>query len=307
MSVILDLLQANTVLFLAIVALFSLFVGSFLNVVIHRLPIMMENGWRRECQELLNCTPDTVEQGPLANFNLMVPRSRCPSCDQLITAWQNIPVLSYLMLRGKCGNCGTPISIQYPIIEILTSVLCVLVAMKFGVSIQSLAGIVITWSLITRTVIDFKHTLLPDDITLPVLWLGLIASLLPVFIGPADAIIGAAVGYLALWSIYWLFKIVTGKEGMGYGDFKLLALFGAWFGWTSIPVIVLLSSVVGAVVGISLIVIKGRDRNIPIPFGPYLAACGLDLYGVWRGVESGLLLRRYHRRDQHRAWDNSLL
>ncbi|MCB1755049.1 MAG: prepilin peptidase [Gammaproteobacteria bacterium] len=273
MSATLDLLQANTFLFLAIVALFSLFVGSFLNVVIYRLPIMMENSWRRECRELLDHEPGNDSQAE-TTFNLMVPRSRCPSCGQLINAWQNIPVISYILLRGKCGNCGTPISIQYPIIEIVTSILCVLVALKFGVSIQTLAGIIITWSLITLTVIDFRHTLLPDDITLPVLWLGLIASLLPVFVSPSEAIVGAAVGYLSLWSIYWLFKLVTGKEGMGYGDFKLLALFGAWFGWTSIPVIVLLSSVVGAIVGISLIMVKGRDRNIPIPFGPYLAAAG---------------------------------
>ncbi len=272
----LELLQANPVLFLATVAVFSLFVGSFLNVVIHRLPIMMENAWTQECRTLLNCNSE--ENGKSSDieetFNLMVPRSRCPACDQQIKFWQNIPVVSYLILGGKCANCKTHISLQYPSVELVTAVLSVLVAQQFGVSIQTLAGLVITWSLVALTMIDFKHTLLPDDITLPVLWLGLIASLVPVFVSPPEAIIGASVGYLSLWSVYWIFKLLTGKEGMGYGDFKLLGLFGAWFGWSSVPVIILLSSVVGAAVGVSLILLKGRDKNIPIPFGPYLAAAG---------------------------------
>lgn len=276
MSDLIATLQANTLLFIALVAMFSLFVGSFLNVVIHRLPIMMENGWRRECQEFVaqdsgQPAPETEEQAP---FNLMVPRSRCPSCDTQITAKQNIPVISYLMLKGKCGNCGAKISVQYPIIEIVTMLLSVMVAVKFDVSWQTFFGILLTWALISLTMIDFKHTLLPDDITLPMLWLGLLISLVPVFVSPSEAIVGAAVGYLSLWSVYHLFKLVTGKEGMGYGDFKLLGLLGAWFGWTSIPMIILLSSVVGAVVGITLIAVRGRDRNIPIPFGPYLAAAG---------------------------------
>jgi leader peptidase (prepilin peptidase)/N-methyltransferase len=269
---ILDLLQSNTAVFITFVAVFSLFVGSFLNVVIHRLPIMMENGWQRECQALLNNSE--AEQTEEPSFNLMVPRSCCPNCKALVKSWQNIPVISYIFLGGKCASCKTPISIQYPLIELITTVLSVMVALHFGVSVQALAGIIITWSLIALTVIDFKHTLLPDDITLPLLWLGLIASLFPVFVSPQSAIVGAAIGYLSLWSIYWLFKLVTGKEGMGYGDFKLLGLLGAWFGWQMIPIIILLSSVVGAIVGISLIVIKGRDKNIPIPFGPYLAAAG---------------------------------
>ena len=276
MSDLIATLQANTLLFIALVAMFSLFVGSFLNVVIHRLPIMMENGWRRECQEFVaqdsgQPAPETEEQAP---FNLMVPRSRCPSCDTQITAKQNIPVISYLMLKGKCANCGAKISVQYPVIEIVTMLLSVMVAVKFDVSWQTFFGILLTWALISLTMIDFKHTLLPDDITLPMLWLGLLISLVPVFVSPSEAIVGAAVGYLSLWSVYHLFKLVTGKEGMGYGDFKLLGLLGAWFGWTSIPMIILLSSVVGAVVGITLIAVRGRDRNIPIPFGPYLAAAG---------------------------------
>ena len=275
MSSLLDLLQANQILFVALVAMLSLFVGSFLNVVIHRLPIMMEIGWKQECEELLNCKPEASTNSQEEQvFNLMVPRSRCPSCGQMIKAWQNIPVVSYLMLGGKCGNCKTAISVQYPIVEAVTATLSVMVALKFGVSIQTVAGLIITWSLVALTVIDLKETLLPDSITLPMMWFGLVGSLIPVFVSPSDAIVGAAIGYLSLWSVYHLFRIVTGKEGMGYGDFKLMALFGAWFGWQAIPSIILLSSVVGAIVGITMIVAQGRDKNIPIPFGPYLAAAG---------------------------------
>lgn len=283
MSAVLQVLQDNPVLFIIVVGLFSLFVGSFLNVVIHRLPIMMETGWRQECHEFLG----TSEEGDAETvkdskpFNLMVPRSRCPSCDTLITASQNIPVLSYALLKGKCGSCGTHISAQYPLIELITMILSMLVAYELGFGWQALAGVIITWALVALSVIDLKHTLLPDDITLPLLWMGLLASLIPVFVEPQTAIVGAAAGYLSLWSVYWLFKLVTGKEGMGYGDFKLLAVFGAFLGWESLPTIILLSSVVGAVVGITMIIVRGRDRNIPIPFGPYLAAAGwlTMLYG----------------------------
>ncbi len=272
---LLEVLLTNSTIYYAVVTILSLFVGSFLNVVIYRLPIMMEKTWVTECKELLNCSPSTPDaQEDEAVFNLMVPRSQCPSCNKQIKSWQNIPVISYLIMGGKCGNCRTSISIQYPLIEIVTALLSLMVAIKFGVSIQALAGILITWSLIALSVIDFKHTLLPDDITLPILWLGLIASLIPVFVSPSDAIVGAAIGYLSLWTVYQLFKLITGKEGMGFGDFKLLALLGAWFGWQSIPMIILLSSVVGAMVGISLILVQGRDKNSPIPFGPYLAAAG---------------------------------
>lgn len=273
MSAVTGLLQTNSLLLMIVVAVFSLLVGSFLNVVIHRLPIMMQRGWRSECAELLNCD-DPQATDSETNYNLITPRSRCPSCDHLITAKENIPVVSYLLQRGRCSHCGTGISVQYPIVELVTMLLSVLVAMEFGFGWQLASGLVITWALVALSVIDLKHTLLPDAITLPVLWLGLLASLLPVFVEPGEAIVGAAVGYLSLWSVYWLFKLVTGKEGMGYGDFKLLGLFGAWLGWTAIPSIILMSSVVGAVVGISLIVIRGRDRNLPIPFGPYLAVAG---------------------------------
>lgn len=278
MSAVLQVLQGNPVLFIIVVGLFSLFVGSFLNVVIHRLPIMMENGWRQECLEFLDADaenkPEASSPKDSEPFNLMVPRSRCPSCDTLITASQNIPVLSYVLLKGKCGSCATKISAQYPLIELITMILSMVVAYEFGFGWQAIAGVVITCALVALSVIDLKHTLLPDDITLPLLWMGLLASLVPVFVEPQTAIVGAAAGYLSLWSVYWLFKLVTGKEGMGYGDFKLLAMFGAWLGWESLPTIILLSSVVGAVVGITLIVVRGRDRNIPIPFGPYLAAAG---------------------------------
>jgi len=283
MESILDLFRASEPLFVSTVALFSLFVGSFLNVVIHRLPIMMENAWRRECAELLDC--DTKASGSNSSldqpFNLVVPRSRCPACNSPVKAWQNIPVLSYVILGGKCSSCKAPISLQYPAVEIVTALLSALVAIKFGVSLQTVAGVLLTWSLVALTVIDFKSTLLPDDITLPMVWLGLIMSLVPVFVGAPEAIVGAAVGYLSLWSVYQLFKLVTGKEGMGYGDFKLMAVFGAWFGWQALPSIILLSSVVGAAVGITLVLTLGRDKNVPIPFGPYLAAAGwlAMLYG----------------------------
>ncbi len=283
MSAVLLVLQSNPVLFVIVVGLFSLFVGSFLNVVIHRLPIMMENGWRQECQEFLGTDSGTKSEDVNSTepYNLIVPRSRCPSCNTLITAAQNVPVLSYLMLKGKCGNCNAHISVQYPLIELVTMILSMVVAYKLGFGWQSVAGIIITWALVALSTIDLKHTLLPDNITLPLLWMGLLASLVPVFVEPQTAIVGAAAGYLSLWSVYWLFKLVTGKEGMGYGDFKLLAMFGAWLGWESLPTIILLSSVVGALVGVSLIVVRGRDRNIPIPFGPYLAAAGwlAMLYG----------------------------
>lgn len=285
MSVI-DVLQNNAVIFYGVVAFLGLFVGSFLNVVIHRLPIMMENEWRDGCNAWLeqeraesensnetdsNSNDETGKSEP---FNLAVPRSRCPNCNQLISALQNIPVISYLFLGGKCGNCRNPISIRYPLIELITAVLSLICAWHFGPSLQAVAAIVITWSLVALSAIDFDKQLLPDDITLPLMWLGLIASLFPVFVGPGDAIVGAAAGYLSLWLVYWAFKLVTGKEGMGYGDFKLLAALGAWFGWQSLPMIILLSSLVGAIVGITLIVVRGRDRQIPIPFGPYLAAAG---------------------------------
>jgi leader peptidase (prepilin peptidase)/N-methyltransferase len=275
---IIELLSTSTWFYLISVGLLGLTIGSFLNVVIHRLPIMMEREWRTHCAELTENSEATekaaVEENKQDTFNLSTPRSRCPHCGHAITALENIPVLSYLWLRGRCSGCGAGISARYPIIEIVTALLSVTIAWHFGFSWAALAGLFFTWALIALTMIDFDHQLLPDSITLPFLWLGLALSLGNVFVDSHTAIIGAIAGYLSLWSIYWAFKLLTGKEGMGFGDFKLLALLGAWMGWQMLPVIILLSSAVGAVVGITLIVVRGRDRNIPIPFGPYLAAAG---------------------------------
>jgi len=281
---LIDLMQHNAVVFYGVVGFIALMVGSFLNVVIYRLPIMMQREWHAGWQQF--ATDNAQALGTAADpsdvlpedkgepFNLAVPRSRCPSCGSIIQAWQNIPVLSYLWIGGKCVNCKEPISIRYPLVELLTAILSIVCALKFGVTLQALSAIIITWSLIALSGIDFDTQLLPDSITLPLMWLGLLASLLPVFASTTDAIIGAAAGYLSLWLVYWAFKIITKKEGMGYGDFKLLAALGAWFGWQSLPIIILLSSLVGACVGITLIIAMGRDKQIPIPFGPYLAAAG---------------------------------
>ncbi len=273
-----ELLQENSLVLITFTALLGLLIGSFLNVVIHRLPIIMERSWTSQCKELLSGhDPNTT---PEQSFNLMTPRSRCPHCEHSIAAFDNIPVISYLILRGKCRHCHTPISARYPIIEITTAALSSVVVWQLGYTWDSVAGLLFTWSMITLTMIDFDHQLLPDDITLPLLWLGLLLSLTEMFTTPSEAILGACAGYLSLWLIFHAFKLATGKEGMGYGDFKLFALFGAWFGWQCLPVILLLSSVVGATVGIALIVLRGRDKNIPIPFGPYLASAGW-IYLLW--------------------------
>jgi len=279
---IFELLNTSPTFYLIAVGLLGLTVGSFLNVVIHRLPMMMEHEWREHCAEI---TEDTVTQNasgatsgkskdPEEKFNLSTPRSRCPHCGHAITALENIPVLSYLWLRGRCSGCSAKISARYPIIEFITALLSVTIAWHFGFGWPALAGLFFTWALIALTMIDFDHQLLPDSITLPFLWLGLGLSLWQVFVDTPTALIGAIAGYLSLWTVYWAFKLITGKEGMGYGDFKLLALLGAWMGWQMLPVIILLSSAVGAVVGIGLIITRGRDKNIPIPFGPYLATAG---------------------------------
>ena len=252
------------------VAVFGLAIGSFLNVVIHRLPRMMENEWKAQCTELAGVEP--VVGGP--RYNLLVPRSHCPHCNTPLRVADNIPLVSWLVLRGRCGHCGTRISARYPIVEALTAALSAVVAYKFGFTATTLLALVLTWTLLALTFIDADTTLLPDDLTLPLLWLGLGANLVGTFVPLSDAVIGAIAGYLVLWSIYWLFKLTTGKEGMGYGDFKLLAALGAWMGWKALLPIVLLSSLVGAVVGIVLIVLARRGREIPIPFGPYLAAAG---------------------------------
>ena len=266
----LDALNQNAWLLYTALLSLGLVVGSFLNVVIHRLPIMMESRWRRDCCELLEVEGEKQDQ----ELTLAVPNSHCPSCKAPIKAWQNIPVLSYLLLGGKCSNCGVSISLRYPTVELVTGLLTLSLAWFFPASYALLGAMLLTWSLVALTMIDVDHQLLPDDITLPLMWLGLLFNLNGTFVSLGDAVIGAMAGYLILWSVYWLFKLLTGKEGMGYGDFKLLAALGAWMGWQALPLIILLSSLVGAVVGIALMLLKNRGKEIPIPFGPYLAAAG---------------------------------
>ena len=268
---IFSVLQDSPALLIIMVTCVGLLVGSFLNVVIYRLPIMMERSWRKECLQFLEQETATENNEP---FNLSFPRSRCPHCGTTIRAYQNIPVISYLLLKGRCANCKTGISVRYPIIEAFTGITSAIVAWHFGYTTETFFALLLTWSLIALSGIDFDHQLLPDAITLPMLWLGLLLSLFTIFTSSHASIIGAVAGYLSLWIVYQIFKLLTGKEGMGFGDFKLLALFGAWLGWQYLPLILLLSSLVGAVVGTAMIFLVKRDRNIPIPFGPYLAAAG---------------------------------
>jgi leader peptidase (prepilin peptidase)/N-methyltransferase len=289
MSELGDIFSTMPWLFAACVFLMSLLVGSFLNVVIYRLPIMLDREWKTQARDLLEEQVPSLQPAPTdrgrgdaeERYNLLVPRSRCPHCDAEIKAHQNIPLMSYLLLGGKCADCRARISPRYPIVELVTAVLSTAVALRFGWHWQTLAALVFTWCLIALTVIDLDHTILPDVITIPLLWLGLLASLAwhpglppPAPVDPRSAVLGAIAGYLTLWSVYWAFKLVTGKEGMGYGDFKLFGALGAWLGWQMLPLVLLLSAFTGAVVGIALIVARGRDRNVPIPFGPYLAAAG---------------------------------
>ncbi|MES2825814.1 MAG: A24 family peptidase [Pseudomonadota bacterium] len=254
----------------------GLLVGSFLNVVIYRLPKMLEREWREQCVDFLGADNIVATSHPekVTAFNLITPNSTCPSCGHKIKPWENFPIISYLFLRGKCSACKTHISYRYPIIELVTCILSVIAIHTFGATPVGLACLIFTWCLIALTMIDVDTQLLPDNITLPLLWLGLIANYFGLFTTLDSALWGAIGGYLSLWSIYWLFKLLTKKEGMGYGDFKLLAALGAWLGWEMLLQIILLSSLVGAVIGISMIVINGRDKNIPIPFGPYLAVAG---------------------------------
>jgi leader peptidase (prepilin peptidase)/N-methyltransferase len=280
-----ELLSQSPAIFIAVVFAFALMIGSFLNVVIYRLPLMMQREWRDQCQELLaEAGPDLPE----GRFNLVVPRSRCPSCGEAIKAWQNIPVFSYLLLGARCANCQKAIAVRYPLVELLTAVLAGVCAWRFGFGWEALMAIGLTFALVAISLIDADTQLIPDSIVYPLLWVGLTMSVfhpLPgaqtLFIPPGDAIVGALAGYLSLWSVYQLFKLVTGKEGMGYGDFKLLAALGAWLGWQMLHIVILISAVVGAIVGIAMIVFRGRDRQLPIPFGPYLAAAGwiTMLYG----------------------------
>jgi leader peptidase (prepilin peptidase)/N-methyltransferase len=256
---------------LAVVAalLVGLCVGSFLNVVVHRLPKMLERRWRADCADLAG---QPAPDEPV--YNLAVPRSACPACGHRITAAENIPLVSWLALSGRCRACKVRISARYPLVELLAGLLAAAAIWRFGATAQGLAACALLWTLLALTFIDVDTQYLPDDLTLPLLWGGLIANLAGLFVPLQEAVAGAIAGYLVLWSIYWLFKLIRGKEGMGYGDFKLLAALGAWLGWKMLPLIVLLSSVVGAVVGIALIVFKGRDHQIPLAFGPYLAAAG---------------------------------
>ena len=265
-----DLLRSNLAFFVTFSIILGLMVGSFLNVVIHRLPKIMEREWHNNCLELQG--KNVPEQ---AKYSIATPRSACPGCGHQITAMENIPILSYLMLGGKCKGCKAKISIRYPLVEALTGALVGVVAYKFGYTYTTLFAWVFTLALITLTFIDFDTQLLPDDITLPLLWLGLLFNLNHGFTDLKSAVIGAILGYLILWSVYWLFKIVTGKEGMGYGDFKLLGAIGAWFGWQIIPAVILLSSVVGAVIGIGMIAFRGKSGGTAIPFGPFLALGGI--------------------------------
>ena len=255
----------------AIALVVGLCVGSFLNVVIHRLPKMMERDWRAQCAEMRD-EPPPKEDPP--TYNLAVPRSACPDCGHRIGALENIPVASWLALRGRCSGCGKAISSRYPLVEVLGGVFAAYAIWRFGPTWKGLGACVLLWMLVALTFIDFDTQYLPDNLTLPLLWGGLVANLFGVFVPLADAVVGAVAGYLALWVVYWVFRLVRGKEGMGYGDFKLLAALGAWLGWQMLPLIVLLSSVVGAGIGLMLIVFKGRDHSVPLAFGPYLAIAG---------------------------------
>ena len=256
---------------LVIAGLFGLLIGSFLNVVIARLPVMLERGWTAEARAILEQPPAAADA---SDFDLLRPRSRCPACERPIRALENVPLLSYLILRARCPGCGTRISWQYPLVEALTALLFVVTVWYFGLTAAGIAALVFTAVLVASAGIDARTTLLPDQLTLPLVWLGLLVNVPGTFTDLQSAVIGAVAGYLVLWLVFHAFRLATGKEGMGYGDFKLLAALGAWLGWQALPVILLLASLVGAVVGIALILLRGRDRNIPIPFGPYLAAAG---------------------------------
>jgi len=265
-------LEQNASFLYLSVGILGLLVGSFLNVVVYRLPIMMQRSWRKECLTFLEQQEENAQNEEV--FNLSQPRSRCPSCQHAISAIENIPVLSYLFLKGRCKNCKTTIAIRYPLVELTTAILSITVAIHYGVSIQTCVALMFTWTLICLTLIDFDTQLLPDSVTLPLLWFALFISLFQVFTDPTSAIIGALAGYLSLWAVYWAFKLVTGKEGMGYGDFKLLAAIGALLGWQMLPLVIMLSAFVGATIGLTMILLKGRDKNIPMPFGPYLSIAG---------------------------------
>ena len=262
---------------ISLAAVFGLLIGSFLNVVIYRLPLQLQAAWRHDARDFLGQQPQEVTD----KFSLVYPPSRCPHCETLIKPWQNIPLFSYLLLKGRCKACSEPISIQYPVVELACGLLTAFIVYQFGLSMQGCCALVFTWTLIALVGIDFNHQLLPDNLTLPLLWLGLLVNIAGTYTDLTGAVIGAAAGYLSLWSIYWAFKILTGKEGMGHGDFKLLAALGAWVGWQQLPLIILLSSLVGAIVGTLILLSQKKDRQNPIAFGPYLAVAG------WIALVSG--------------------
>ena len=270
---LLSYLQNNPLAFMLSLFLLGLVAGSFLNVVIHRLPIMMERDWREQCSELM-ASPSELNIADGERYDLIAPRSRCPACAHPIAAWQNIPLLSYVLIKGRCSSCGQAISSRYPVVELTGGLLAAAMAWHFGFSWQAMFATLLSWGLLSLSVIDFDTQLLPDSITLPLLWLGLACNLFGLYTDLESAVIGAIAGYMSLWTVYQVFKLLTGKEGMGFGDFKLLALLGAWMGWQVLPVVIILSSLVGAVVGIALIALRDRGRDVPIPFGPYLAAAG---------------------------------
>ena len=278
-------LQQSATLFYFSVGLISLTIGSFLNVVIYRTPKMMEYTWYHDCREFLADEVINVKAKKLTAMTLSKPNSSCPSCNHKIRFYENIPVLSWLLLKGKCSQCANKISARYPLIEISTMLLSLIVAYHFGATAETFFALILTWGLITLTMIDFDHMLLPDQITLPLLWFGLLININGTFAPLTDAVIGAAVGYMSLFSLFWFFKLLTGKEGMGFGDFKLFAVFGAWLGWQLLPLLILMASVVGAIVGIALMLFRNHQREQGIPFGPYLAIAGwitlLWGEGIW--------------------------
>lgn len=280
---LISLFRENTTFFLVVVGLFSLLVGSFLNAAIYRIPIMLQREWREECEELFGGETDTDDSDhtSVEKFNLFVPRSQCPHCGHMITALENIPVISYLFLGGKCSSCKTGISIQYPIIEIFTALLSIFVAWKVGVGWQTIAALIFTWTLITLSLIDAKTMLLPDNLTLPLMWLGIAVNYQEIFVDLQSSVLGVMAGYLSLWLLFHIFRLVTGKDGMGYGDFKILAAIGAWGGWQILPFTVFVSSLLGAVFGILWMLIQRKKESQPIPFGPWLAIAGFIGF-IWR-------------------------
>ena len=282
--------QQSPLTFYIFIGVFSLLIGSFLNVVVYRLPLIMHNTWYMECREFLADELTHIPAKTITPLTLSKPNSSCPNCQHNIRFYENIPVLSWLFLRGKCSQCKISISSRYPLVETATALLSLVIAFRFGVSTETLLLLPLTWGLICLTLIDFDHMLLPDQIVMPLLWLGLLVNVNSTFVPLHEAIIGATTGYISLFSVFWLFKLLTGKEGMGYGDFKLFALFGAWVGWHLLPILILMASVVGAIVGISLMLFKNHQREQPIPFGPYLAVSGWItlLWGkhIWAGYLS---------------------